>query len=488
MKRIVLILVLSGISIVGFSQGAMDALRYTNIMHNGDARFMGMGGAFGALGGNISSFNYNPAGIGIYRKSDVSLTSTILKSENKSVYNGTSIMDSEEDFQVSSAGIVITNDYLNVRPRGDWRGWQIGMSYNMLHNFNNRILIGGSNNVNSIGDMYAALASGYTIEEIENDDANAFDLTPAWYSFLFNEVDGLPGSYISAAPPVAMEQSKLIESWGALNEVAITFGGNYADKLYIGATIGIPILEYHEIATYTETTEANISLDYYRSVLVKDYLETRGHGINLKVGMIYKANDMVRFGLALHTPTYYYDLYDDWKTRIRSDYDDETYTNDSPDGYYEYRLRTPMKAIASAAFVFGKFGLFSIDYEYLDYSSSRFDAPDYSFDNENDDIDDFFQATSNLRIGTEWKFMNFSFRGGLGFYGNPYKDNDSYGDKTMYTLGAGYRERSFYFDVAWTYTKSDNQYTLYGYNNVFTNPADIKNEITNLVFTFGVRF
>ncbi|MCG8374929.1 MAG: hypothetical protein MI702_00425, partial [Chlorobiales bacterium] len=122
------------------------------------------------------------------------------------------------------------------------------------------------------------------------------------------------------------------------------------------------------------------------------------------------------------------------------------------------------------------------------YSSSRFDAPDYSFDAENDDIDDFFQATSNLRIGTEWKFMNFSFRGGLGFYGNPYKDNDSYGDKTMYALGAGYRERSFYFDVAWTYTKSDNQYTLYGYNNVFTNPADIKNEITNLVFTFGVRF
>ena len=38
---------------------------------NGTARFVGMGGAMGALGGDISTMGTNPAGIGIYRSNDV---------------------------------------------------------------------------------------------------------------------------------------------------------------------------------------------------------------------------------------------------------------------------------------------------------------------------------------------------------------------------------------------------------------------------------
>ena len=40
----------------------------------GTARYVGMGGAMGALGADLGVMGWNPAGIGLYRKSDVGLT------------------------------------------------------------------------------------------------------------------------------------------------------------------------------------------------------------------------------------------------------------------------------------------------------------------------------------------------------------------------------------------------------------------------------
>jgi len=489
MKKIIITSLLGLFTIVGFSQGAVDALRYSNISHNGDARFMGMGGAFGALGGNISSFNYNPAGIGLYRRSDASFTASFSKNKNTARYNSELNKNTEDDFIISSAGIVLTNDNFNIPTSGGLSNFQFGISYNVLNNFNNLTYISGPNAGNTIGDMYAALANGNSIEAIENMNPNsdhAFDLNPAWFAFLFDEWNS-PGQYIGNGPASGVQQSKMIESWGSLNEIALTFGGNYGDKLYIGATIGLPVLDYHEIASYTEDALSDNIEDYeYASATINDYLDTKGYGVNLKLGMIYKANDMLRFGAAIHTPTYYYEMNDEWLTSMQTDFNSGSI--DSPDGYYEYHLSTPMKAIGSVALIFNTYGLISLDYEYVDYTSAKFSADDYGFTAENNDINSMYQSTSNLRLGTEWKFMNFAFRGGYSLYGSPYKNNDGKGDRSSYSLGIGYREGNFYFDVAWVYSETDKEGSFYNYGGIAANPFTTSNKNTNLLFTLGTRF
>lgn len=49
------------------TQNAYDAARYAGDELNGTARFVGMGGAMGALGADISTIGTNPAGIGLFR-------------------------------------------------------------------------------------------------------------------------------------------------------------------------------------------------------------------------------------------------------------------------------------------------------------------------------------------------------------------------------------------------------------------------------------
>ena len=55
------------------AQNELDALRYSNTGTGGTARSYAMANAFGALGADLSAFHINPAGLGLYRKSEVSI-------------------------------------------------------------------------------------------------------------------------------------------------------------------------------------------------------------------------------------------------------------------------------------------------------------------------------------------------------------------------------------------------------------------------------
>lgn len=56
----------------------------------GTARYVGMGGAMEALGADISTISSNPAGIGLFRKSQITLTAGVIAqtdAENYTEYN-----------------------------------------------------------------------------------------------------------------------------------------------------------------------------------------------------------------------------------------------------------------------------------------------------------------------------------------------------------------------------------------------------------------
>ena len=81
MKRIYVAALLSLSAATLWAQQEMDAYRYSPMDLNGTARSIGMGGAFGALGGDMSAMSHNPAGIAVYRSSELQTTLALTRTD-----------------------------------------------------------------------------------------------------------------------------------------------------------------------------------------------------------------------------------------------------------------------------------------------------------------------------------------------------------------------------------------------------------------------
>lgn len=489
MKKTVIIISIFLFVCQSYAQNSVDALRYSRIHFGGTARYMGMSGAFGALGADISTFSINPAGIGLYKSSEFVVTPGINVSNTNSVYNGTSGEESKYNFNFNNAGFVVSKKLQN---ENGWKNFQFGVGINKHNNFHQRILIDGVNSNNSISDTWVEYANGTYWEDIETEDngIGTFDLNLAWWTYLIDTINGDPNHYQSAAPDGDINQRKYINSTGYNNEVSLTVGANYNDRLYIGATLGLPSIHYSSSATYTETAlDTDIGDNQFRELAYEESLTTTGSGINLKLGMIFRATDWLRIGGAIHTPTFYTELTDTWNTYLRSDWDVyQSESKQSPLGTYYYELNTPLKAIGSVAIIIGQYGLVSADYEYVDYSAARLRSSDYDFYSENNSIKDKYTSTANLRLGTEWRWYNFSFRGGYAIYGSPFNNNLNDGKITSSSLGMGYREKKYFVDIAWVNSKMSEDYYLYGTDNITVNPAAVDYKMNNFLVTVGYKF
>ncbi|MEA3445549.1 MAG: hypothetical protein U9R19_12585, partial [Bacteroidota bacterium] len=189
--------------------------------------------------------------------------------------------------------------------------------------------------------------------------------------------------------------------------------------------------------------------------------ETKGAGYNFKFGAIIKPAQWVRFGGAIHFPTFY-KLHDDY-----SDHLDASLTFDngpavSEAGEFDYELTTPFKAIGSAAVVVGKVAIFSFDYEYLDYTKARF-RNGGEFELENGRIQDVYTAAHNLRGGMEMRFGPISLRGGYSYFGSPFQSGEinEDADYSILSGGIGINSNSFYIDFAYSQMLNSENYVLY---------------------------
>ena len=213
----------------------------------------------------------------------------------------------------------------------------------------------------------------------------------------------------------------------------------------------------------------------------------RGTGYNLKLGVIVRAADWLRLGAAVHTPALFSKVNYDYSTSITSYLTPTSYSSTQKALPYNttFDLTTPLKLIGSAAFIVGKSGLISVDYEMVDYSKARF-QPSVDYNLENQRIKDKYQSTSNLRIGGEYRVGQISLRGGYGIFGSPYKSNVNDGKGTLASLGIGYRAADYYVDFAYTNYKMDEYYYLYGVDPA--NSASIKSTNNMFMVTFGLKF
>jgi hypothetical protein len=177
---------------------------------------------------------------------------------------------------------------------------------------------------------------------------------------------------------------------------------------------------------------------------------------------------------------------DNWNSSMDAEFDNSiSNTADSPLGTYDYELTTPYRVIGSVAFIIGKMGLITGEYEYVDYSLSQFNA-DQSFSDINSEIKHKYCSPLNLRFGTEWRIQNFLVRGGAGYYGSPYKNGINTGEIYTGSLGLGYRAKHIFFDLAYQWSQMKEDYYLYEPSLV--NAAKLTTTTHTLTTTFGVRF
>lgn len=470
------------------AQTDVDALRYSQMFPGGTARSISMGGAFGALGGDFSCLSMNPAGIGLYLRNEFTFTPSIMDMRTSSTYLGQTMDATKYNFNISNIGYVANHQVRAANPDG-WQSWDFGIGYNRTNNFNSNVTFSGVNNNNSLLDYFVQQAAGTSPDNLGN--TFPFDAGLAYNGYLINPLQNDPNHYNHVLPYYGEIQKMNINANGSMGEMVLSLGGNYGNKLYFGATLGIDFLNYNENSLYSETNQHD-SIPGFRDFNLNRTLNTTGTGVNLKMGMIYRANDFIRFGLAVHTPTFY-SMHDDYSATITSHFDTVTYTPATSTGSFDYTLTTPLRVIGSLAFILNQHGVISADYEFADYSSAMLDDNANDFADVNQNIQQKYTAASNIRVGTEWRFGGISLRAGYALYGSPFASgstppNGATMSTTNYSFGIGVKDKGLSLDFGYVYSTSKQYYQPYSlaFQSVEGSTNTLQNNI--FVMTIGYRF
>ena len=489
MKKAIIISLILFISVgFTFSQNEVDALRYSQSYLTGTARYVSMGGAFGALGGNFSAISTNPGGIGVFRSSEFSITPNFSYNLSSSDINGNLYEDFKYNFELSNMSIVGT---IKSKSENGWKSTSFGFGYNKTNDFNMNLAIKNHNAKSSLLDDWTSDANNNNWLNMGNSLGQQANLifqdgtstTPQqWLSDLTNSDYG-------------QYQSRTISTSGSAGEYTFVLGANYDNMVYLGGSLSINTVRYKETVNHNETNFPE-DIDYINSFNYRTSLETVGTGTGLKLGAIVKPIDWVRIGLAIHSPIFY-NLRDTYSASIDASLsldNGDTLTSASMNGGYDYSIVTPFKAISSMAFTINKFAIISIDYEYVDYTKARLrdggeDANSYDFDFENSNIQSVYTTTSNIKGGVEFRFGPLSLRGGYAYYGSPYAEGElnEDADYTVYSAGFGINNNNLYFDLGYSHMSNNQNYVMYP-NAEGTAIANTEFSNNQLLATIGLRF
>lgn len=471
------------------SQTLEDAVRYSLLDVGGTARAMGIGGGIGALGADFSVLSTNPAGLATFRRSEFTFTPALNSTNDESSLDGDNPTSSTQkaNFNFSNIGLVFPSRPLNF----NWTNTAFGFGINRLGSFHQKSYFEGTS-AGSITDRWLNLAQGNSPGNLGFEERLAYDAeaiyNPDENDDTFYENDFLPGELV--------QRSQNIRRKGAYNEIVLSYAGNYKERLMIGATVGVPLVGFEETKTYIESV-ADTTNKVFNELTYVERLQTSGAGINLKVGMIVRVNQMLRVGAAVHTPTAI-GLKDNFSSNLNYSYslDGTIYAGaaESPEGSFEYRIRTPWRVIGSAALVFAKSGFLTAEVEYVDYPNAKFNfnnaasEGDEAYEAElNQQIDDQLKSALNIRLGGEYAMGKFRFRGGYAIMQSPYSEGfDPIG---TLSVGAGaWWSESFFMDAAFRRRMSEGQYSPYIING---GPGQVVSQTitrNQFLLTFGFKF
>ncbi len=557
-----------------YAQSAIDAYRISQPDLKGTARFMSMAGAFGALGGDLSSISQNPAGIGVYRSGEIGFTLDLDCQNSSSNSQGFKTDMSQTKFLLNNIGAVLTMRL----PSATIPNINFGFTYNKGVSFNRQY--GGNIPTlnNSLSNYVAGIANGNELTENDlaaTDSYDPYNPTDGEYVAPWMAILGYDGYLIT--PSEGNDKTTWFGQWGngtsgngafyvkekgSLDEYNIAIGGNISNVVYWGMNFDIINFNYSLNSVWGENLTDAFVPGHNNQIVresanwnLNNFYNIHGSGFNYQLGLILKPIQELRLGFAFHTPTWF-NLTESFGANLNYKYGGESgtaTTNGGLLGYNDMCFRSPWKLMASVAGVIGSKFILSADYEWTPYNKMKisapgsysigsWDYPDYDdwywygaptrkegpvaptrayspFGNndpyaaDNADIANFYQSTSTIRIGAEYRVTpSFSVRAGYSYVSSPVtsslKDNKEIvytsgtlpnyrcDNETNYiTCGFGYRYQRFYVDLAYVYKNMSSEYHAYTADpnpdpNQYIPSPQSKLSLTNnqIVLSAGFRF
>ncbi|MFM7645112.1 MAG: OmpP1/FadL family transporter [Sphingomonadales bacterium] len=494
-----------------------DALRYAWTQPNGTARQQAIGGAMGSLGGDLSALYINPAGLGFYKTGDLVLSPSYQQTRKKSNYLGRVENEQRGNIGYGTLGVVTGTQFYEQGPgkkAEQKRTGAFAIALNQTANFSSNLLYRGLNTRHSYSQRF--------LEEVgQIGDANQvaqnfpFGSSLAFNTYWIDTVGGgSSGNFryrSSATPSTGLLQENSIKNRGAINELAVGYGGSVNEKIYFGFTVGIPFIFFDRTSIFTEA-DATQTLNNFDYATFEQRLETNGNGLNLKMGLLYRPAPFWRFGVAFHTPTWLR-LTDIYAASITTDTENykgiqtqssSLFTN-GEDAQFSYFHFTPYRFLISGSYVINETeditrqkGFLTADLEYINYSASSFrvdpeidgsQATRTYFKNLNTAIDNSFKSALTLRLGGELKFTKIMTRLGMALMGNPYKNGYAPAAGRMQLSGGlGYRDKGNFVDVTLVHTNGKDSHYAYRLLQQPVSGASIRDRASRIVITFGHKF
>lgn len=491
MKKLFLVIILN-VSFLSIAQEmtTSDALRYAVDNMNGTARFRGMGGAFGAVGGDLSAININPAGSLFFSNNFASASISNYNTNNNANYFGTKNKENYSTLDLNQIGVVLV--FNDNSGSSDWNKISIALNYDNTNNFDNRLFTAGINPYNSISQYFVNQANF-----VANTQFNDYQYEMAYETYIINPHPTTPNQFVSNVSPGGNYYQDFYSTSNGYNgKITANVASSYKNKLFLGLNLNAHFTDYvvttslyennnNPLNPNTQPTISNIVFD--------NQLSTYGSGFSFNLGAIYKVTNSFRLGASYESPTWYnlndelvQDLYTYDNVNVPSG-DESRYFGSPIFIFPTYRLRTPSKITGSATYIFNKKGLISIDLATKDYSNIQFKNTNQNdFRDLNSQMSSEMKNAYELRIGGEYKIKQWSVRGGYRFEESPYVVDTAMGDLTGYSAGLGYNFGENRLDLSYSNTHRNYNQSLI--SSGMTDPTRIRNVQDNITLTYSINF
>ena len=535
MKKILAAAFLLTTALQAGAQSWTDALNFSENDYLGTARSVGMGNAMTAVGGDLGSLTFNPAGSAVATYSQFTITPGL--SFSTVTAKGSLLDDAgyplgfENNYKTTYGRMTLPNFGVmmvyDTRNRSGLKRVSFGIVGNVTRDYTNRLRADGTNADNTLAGSLASQAVGYTTDVLSGsfyqNNIPSWETMAGYQSGIFGELNG---SYVGLTESIYPDGIKItdkigqyygLKRAGSKYDLLMNFGLDFNDRFYLGANLGLVTIDYRSDETRSE--EALPGIDYgngFQSLRMRSSLRDVGSGIYLKVGFIARPFDGFRIGAAVQTPTLF-DIREVYQLEGQSIASNDEMLRSSPQDEWFFRLKSPFRANVGVAYTINKLALLSADYEFADYSGMKLspaydDAYYYDFSNQNMDIKDFAGPVHALRLGAELKpSPELALRVGYNLttgaqYNTLTEQNQvvSLSDeerkaqlRSAASFGIGYSSKgSFFVDAAIRFQYLPNEYfTPYWYYDngerdysVVTPEVCSQSALCNALVTLGWRF
>jgi long-subunit fatty acid transport protein len=523
MKKYVLALAIIIYSTSLMAQTEFDAVKLLQTDISGTARYMGMAGSMGAVGGDATAIKDNPAGIGLYTRSELMSTGKmLLQKSNSNWYSGTGYF-SHSNIGLNNFSFVLVPSSLKKqiknkkdkkRKRGSSFSNNFSFSYNRLKDFNRSMYVGSDINANNVQSSISVYMEDLARNTIGFDGTgSAFGNYP-WILDLANQ-SGLiqkkntnPWSSI-LTPSESIKPSYYIKEKGAIDQYSLGWAGTYENFIHLGATVNFQTINYTAVGKYTEKYEVSGTMH------LNDSINTKGTGISINVGAIVNPTDYLRIGLSVKSPTVYA-LVDNSSGNMI--YDKTNLSKKTPLATVNYKLQNLLQISLSTAYLVDTRGLISAQFDYALNSRARLLSEDGGIDYymaENQSMKRNISNMYTIKVGGEFNITeNITARAGLAYSNSPTKSSGDIsqptsevigvannkrvdtqyflGNSTIFeSIGVGYHTEKWSVDVA--FTNKNLKEDFYPYNDLKLSELNkntagiVKTSLNNIVVSFGYK-